>query len=157
MNLNGSWAVVYRDGSTLSQYDTTSPHCVQEAGEVPYRKIDWPEVTTLILASQILEQHFPITPVPPEFKTSLRSRTFKTMTGEQVTCFMVVVSKDDEDVTPENTSSVFYWFPDGTVHECVHFDCPDVGHFGALFAHDVERSLMPATHAIETSVDGIAE
>jgi len=39
--MTATWFVRYKDGTELHQYDVSSPHFFKDAGEVPYRVIDW--------------------------------------------------------------------------------------------------------------------
>lgn len=157
MIISGSWSAIYNDGTSLSQFDSESPHYLPDAGEVPYRAIEWDKVQALVLASQFNETRLDINPAPEGFNHTLRSRHFRTMQGDQVMCFIVMTSRADQEVDKNSVVSAYYWFPDGNTHDCVHFDCPDVGNYGAHWVNGADLSLMPSTHALKTQVDAGAE
>lgn len=154
MQANASWAVRYKDGRELRQFDDKAPEFLN--GEVPYRAINWPEVKDLMLGSALLEQTFEMSPPPEGIQISLRSRHFKMLTGDTVTCFMITLSREGEEVTNDSVVSVLYWFPDGSTHECPHFNCPDVSDYGAAMVHRLTASLMPSTHELKTEVSATA-
>jgi hypothetical protein len=150
MQVNASWMVRYKDGRELRQFDSDASEFFN--GEVPYRKINWPEVKELVFGSELIEQTFDITDPPEGYTLSLRSRHFRVLSGDTVTCFMLTLSKTGEEVTNESVASVLYWFPNGSTHECPHFNCPDVGAYGAAMVHELTAKLMPATHELRTEV-----
>lgn len=145
--MTASWFVRYRDGTEDWQYNTASPHFHQDGGEVPYRAIDWPQVETLVFESQFVRRDFAVTPVPDGFKTTMHSRHFTFPTGENTSCFLVVVSEVDK--TPrEGAVTVLYWFPDDTMHECHLYDCPEVAAYGCAVVNGVVPTLVP-THGLQ--------
>lgn len=150
MQANASWMVRYKDGRELRQFDSTAPEFYN--GEVPYRAINWPEVKELVLGSEFIEQTFEISEPPAGIAISLRSRHFRVLKGDTVTCFMITLARAGEEVTNESVQSVLYWFPDGTSHECPHFNCPDVADYGAAMVHKLQGKLMPSTHELKTEI-----
>jgi hypothetical protein len=148
--------VIYEDGLMLNQYDKVSPDFDTTAGEVPYRAIKWPKVKQLTLASQLIEQSFDINQPPDGIKISLRSRTFMTITRDEVQCMMLVLSEADKEVSSETAQSILYWFPDGTTHECGSFNCGDVGNYAHRLLRAEPGSLMPATQTLTTEVTAVA-
>lgn len=152
-----TWAVDYRDGTSLSQFDATSSDFIADSGEVPYRAIDWQRVSKLRLESQDAVVSFDVVPPHAGSKISLRSRHFRTPSGLDTMCFMITESLADEEVTAETVKSVIYVFPDGTTHECPNFNCPDIGKYAHNKLRDQATSLMPATHEIQTEVTAVVE
>lgn len=153
--IQGSWLVTMNDGSELHQYDKSSPLYMANAGEVPFKAIDWPNVANLQFQSQFANAGFDVAPAPEGFQVSLRSRHFKTQQGVAIMSFIVLVSKAGQEVNAESVVSALYWLPDGTVHECPHFDCPDVANYALKLIHGQDAGIMPATHVLETGVEGL--
>lgn len=137
----------------MMQYDTTHPACHVEGGEIPYRAIRWPEATKLTLTSQFTEDTFDVAPLPEGYQLSLRSRHFMSPSDQMLWCYLLVVSRVGEDVTDRSAVSVLYWFPDGSTHECPHFNCPDVAAYGAAWLHDTDRRLPLQHNIVQTAVD----
>lgn len=153
MRTGGTWRVEYASGEVLDQYDTNHPACNVAAGEVPYRAIQWPEVRKLVLTSQYAEDTFDVAALPEGFQLSLRSRHFMSTADEMLWCYLLVVSRASEEVTDQSTVSVLYWFPDGSTHECPHFNCPDVASYGHNWIHDQDRRLPLQHNIVQTTVD----
>ena len=142
-----SWEVEYQDGGGLSQYDA-------EGNEVPYRAIDWPRVSRLILESQAVRRMFEVHPTP-ELHLSLRSRHFMTADGTGTMCFVLLGSQPGREIDAESTRWALYWFPDDTLHECPRFDCSDVRQYGSNLVHGQPRHLMPQGHDVEVAADTV--
>lgn len=155
--MNASWGVVYYDGSMLSQFDKASSNFMPEAGEVPYRAIEWEKVKSIKFSSQLAETNFDMGPIPTGNRMTLRSRHFKTLSGANVMCFMLVLSDSEaEEVDSNSARSILYVFPDGTTHECENFNCPDIAEYGHRALRDEPVSIMPATHTLKTEVQAVA-
>lgn len=176
MELSGSWAVEYNDGTYLSQWDTVP--------EVPLQAIDWSRVTRIMFDSALATVVYPIPPAPEGTRWSLRRRTWVRFreypdpkweppppklnpdTGkfeqlekppmiidqENFTAFLLVLSTDFP-VTAENCLSVLFWFPDGVTHETPHLNSPEAEAYGSGRAHDIQRSLMPITDIAGVGLD----
>jgi hypothetical protein len=135
--VTASWEVYYKDGSSLNQN--------QDGEHVPFHAIEWAKVETLIFESQLVRQTFSITPCEEGETMALRSRHFMAFgSGGNSMCFMLVRwdAKDDQP-DDDNTKEVLYWMPNGTVHHCQMFNCPDVSEYGSNVAHNADFKLMP--------------
>lgn len=150
-----TWTATYSDGSELAQYDQNNSNFIADAGEVPYRAIDWPNVVKLTFESQQAVMSFDVNPAPPGIKVSLRSRHFRTASGIDTMCFMITESAEGQEVSADSVIRVLYVFPDGSVHECENFNCPDVANYGHKLLRDEPASLMPATHTVTTEVSAV--
>lgn len=130
------WAVEYRDGTVLQQWDKNHPQFVGSedhpfGGEVPYRAIQWHKVARVIFGNADREDSFDFGEVPEGLKPSLRSRHY-TALGCAATCwFLLVLSKQEVEVTDESTEQVFYWGPNGETHICPKLNCPVVNSYAA--------------------------
>jgi hypothetical protein len=135
--VTASWEVFYEDGTSLSQYIN--------GVTTPFKEIEWQRVKTLALESQLLRQTFSIISCKEDEKMALRSRHFMAFgTGAKAMCFMLVTwDAKDEHPDDVNTKEVMYWMPNGTVHYCSMFNCPDVADYGSNVAHNGDFSLMP--------------
>jgi hypothetical protein len=148
----GSWAVAYNDGTWVHQYDTQHPMYLENAGEVPYKAIDWTKVERVVFENVRVRSDFAVQHPGPEWQVSLRSRQFITNAagGTAVTlAFMVVTSEAGQEVTDASTHQVMYWLPTGVVHECHLLNCPDV----AQYAQDLAKHLL----LDDASVPGMPE
>lgn len=130
------WAVEYRDGSFLKQWDKSHPQFVGAedhplGGEVPYRAIQWHKVARIILGNDTREDSFDVGEIPADLKMSLRSRHY-TAPGCGTACwFLVVMSAVDKDIDDLSTKHVFYWGPNGENHICDKLNCPEVNSYAA--------------------------
>lgn len=151
--MTATWLVRYTDGSELAQFDRASPAFVAAAGEVPYHAIDWPRVEELCFASAHVEERFAVALPPEGYRLSLRSRHTRTVGGDQVMCFLLLVTLAGAEPSNETVVSATYWFPDGTMHTCPHFNCPDVARYarGQLLGAPVP--LAAATEVLSAAVD----
>lgn len=143
--ITGSWAVRYADGSALSQYQD-HPEAVN--GEVPLHLINWSQVTELQFESQWAQSTFTIVQPPEGYGLRLVRRTIQLLSGPTLSLFLLVCYQGTFD--PESTDHATYWLPDGTVHQCPHFDCTDVRHYVEGCLLDRPHGLMPhtAAHAV---------
>jgi hypothetical protein len=155
--MSATWLVRYSDGSELHQYDKSSEKFIADAGEVPYRAIEWDRVVELTLSSAEWESRFTIAQPPEGTKLSLRSRHFRTQEGVTVPCFMVVQSIAGEEVTDESVQWVLYWLPNGVDHQCPHFNCPDVANYALKLVHGIPAGIMPSTHTTTVQVGAVIE
>lgn len=132
--LSGSWRVVYNDGTELSQYN--------DGKEVPYKNIEWCKVERLILESQYVTHTFKISVADKDLRFRLQSRHWLSTTGHRIMAFMLVAwSKEDEKPTDDNTAWVVYWIPNGLIHHCHKFNCPDVADYCSKRIHQSDASL----------------
>lgn len=136
--VTGSWAVDYNDGTSVAQYNP-------DGTKTKFREIDWSKAEKLILESQLVRQVFDVTPPEEEFNLALRSRHFVGMSaGAAVMCFMLVKwAAEDAHPDDNNTETVMYWVPNGTVHHCTMFNCPDVATYCSNHVHNQPTALMP--------------
>lgn len=145
----GSWLVRYEDGTECWQYDTKHPDFLgdPDTGEVPLRTIDWPHATEMVLESQWARSTFSIQPPPEGYSIRLMRRVFQTYVGNTVAITMVyvLVCISGTELTPEATDHAVYWLPDGTVHQCPHYDCPDVRRYAEGQMNQQPVGLMPHT------------
>jgi hypothetical protein len=155
----GSWMVFFRDGGSLSQYEETSPLFIGDpgTGEVPYRAIDWTRVERLRFESQWARSDFAITPPPAGWQHSLRRRAFRNQRGDEVMCFMLVVSLAGQEVLDATVGHVMYWFPNGVIHDCPQFNCGDAARYGTSILHGVPGSLMPQTHQTDIQAGALLD
>ena len=146
----------------LSQYDSTRPDFLTAAGhprggEVPYRAIEWERVTELYFESEFARSTYAIDLASePDHYLGLRSRTFMVPSHSvELRCFMLCSFRRGVEIDPDRiataelaTNWVLYWFPDGSAHQCVHYNCPDVGRWVTNLVTGQNSGLMPATHAL---------
>ncbi len=152
--MQGSWLVLYQDGTSLAQYDATHPAAV--GGEVPMRAIEWPRVTTLQLASQSAVTDFTI-PALEGVEYRLVQRTMMTFQGSATIYLLLMLSPgyaypfEQRDVV-----RAIYWVPDGTTHDCPHFECPDVARYLQQFVWGREAPPLAPTHdTLNAAVDAV--
>lgn len=151
---------MYSDGTDLAQYDEKSPLFLGEPGlgEVPYRAIEWNRVESLRLESQYHKSEFSIIQPPEGYKISLRRRAWGSAQGDETMVFMIVVSVDGVEVDDQSTAHVTYWFPNGVVHDCPRFNCPDVAKYASGMLHGIPgRSLMPESHELEVASQAVLD
>lgn len=113
-----TWAVEYLDGTHLTQYNDSGD-------EIPYRSINWPQVKTIVFANQDVETRLDIQQPPPGHQLSLRSRHTTGPEMADMMTFIILVSREGEPIA-DSTTEAIYCMPDGTVHQCYLFDCPEV-------------------------------
>jgi hypothetical protein len=160
----GSWIALYNDGTSCWQYDTTHPGFLSDGhggGEVPYRAIDWSKVSQLKLESQWATATFDVTPPPEGYSVRLQSRHFRAVDGTNTMCFMIVTLDDTKPLNMDDiqtyvaaTVHVTYWFPNGVVHDCPHFECADASRYGMHMVHGKVGELMPETHSTTVGAIG---
>lgn len=132
------WAVVNKDGSQLEEYPSDGSY-------TPYRKIDWPNVETLILESDFARTEIPIGVPPQGYKLSLRSRHTKLIShGVAAMAYILLSSKEDEEVAT-STIHALYWLPDGSTHTCDQFNCSLIKEYVTDLANKRDVTLA-ATH-----------
>lgn len=160
--LEGTWAVRYTDGSVVSQYDQEHPAFFRSeghprGGEIPYRAIEWPKVTELVLESEHAKSTFAVQDPGPGYSVALKSRTFMVPSaGMELRCFMICTMRDDVEINLDHiativaaTERVVFWMPDGSTHDCPHYDCPDVANWVTGLATGQHTGLMPTTHELK--------
>lgn len=185
--LEGTWAVRYADGTMLSQHDRDHPQFIASeghprGGEVPFRAIEWPRTTELVLESELAKSTFDISPPGDGYHLALKCRTYHVRAWRpgvptyfpdrpepviepfqvllDVRAYLVCTMRDDVEVDLARVATleaatvhVTYWLPDGSVHDCPHYDCPDVSRWVQDAAKGTYSGLMPATHAVGCAVD----
>lgn len=139
MDYEGSWAVRYKDGVVLSQWEGDK--------ETPLRTIDWPNVEKVIFESQWETRELDVAYDPQYFVPHLRTRTMMVQGYGQMRIFMIVMSLKDQEVTDESVKYVFYWTPVGIVHECHLFNCPQISQWATRFTSGTIEGL-PEKHDI---------
>lgn len=162
--MQAMWEVLYKDGSTLEQYDRNSPHFVLcegaiTEGEVPFKAIDWPNVTELRLfnAETGMGQSYDIAQPPEGYQLSLRMRTFSGPGGDATVCFILLTSETGKPITKDTVVKAFYWFPDFTTHWCTEFNCGAVGQW-ALNQRLGRIGDLPQTHdQLKVAVDALLQ
>lgn len=148
-----SWMVTYADGSVLHQTDEQSPKYLGApgTGEVPMNAIEWDRAKELHLESQWAKSVFRVVDPGPGLQTSLRRRTFSVLnSGIHATIMLVVTSEAGQEVDDNSVRHVTYWCPDGTVHDCHLFNCPDVANYVIK-----GQPLMPHTAATNSQADAL--
>ena len=135
-----TWAVEYRDGTHLEQYSDDIA-----GAETPYRAINWPEVVSIRFTNQFAETKLDIAQPPPGYKLSLRSRHFTGPEATNIMTFVVLVSRENEPVDA-STIEAIYCMPDGTMHQCYLFDCPEIRERCSRLRHG-EAAAIHAIHA----------
>jgi hypothetical protein len=154
----GSWLVHYTDGTECWQYDTGHVAFLGDptTGEVPLRAIEWTRARELVLESQWARSTFAITPPPEGYTLRLVRRVFQSYAddGSQlITMAYVLVCLRGTELLPEMTDHAVYWYPDGTVHECPLYDCPDVRRYAEGQLKQQPVGLMPHTQIHATTAD----
>lgn len=155
------WEVLYKDGSTLSQFDSTAPEFVVvpemvTGGEVPYKAIRWDDVDKIsfLNAETGVGMTYRYDPPPEGYKTSLRSRFYRGLTDGELQCFILLVSKADAEViNGESVVQSFYWFPDGSHHWCTQFKCPDIDKWACGRVHNIDHTLPMIHGQLEVRID----
>lgn len=157
----GVWEVVLKDGTTTNQFDKDNPNFIvipemPTGGEVPFRAIPWNDVTNITFYRQDgTGDSFNVGTVAGGYHLSLRSRTFKSMAGGEMTAFILLISKDGEEAGPESTEFALYWLPDGTAHECNLFDCPDIRKYAHAKVWGRHEPLMPKHGTVRVRLDAV--
>lgn len=140
--------VCYHDGSSLAQTDSSSPEFNHEAGEVPFKVIDWPRVSQLRLESMYGYTTYNIVQPGEEFTLSLRRRTFITMDKKTISAFVLLVSLVGSEVGASSVVSAHYWLPNLIDHSCSDFDCADIRRYAVQSLSGDTPSLVPATEKL---------
>lgn len=148
--MQGSWAVEYRDGSTLAQFQD---HPQAISGEVPYRAIDWSQVERVIFESPLARSVVTIPAAHDGMRWSLRSRHIQNMHGDSAMFFMLVQSVVDQEVNDDSVKYVLYWAPNGIIHESPLFNSPDIYRYGLNQVHGLSGALMPAHDTLQLAAD----
>lgn len=156
MDLSGSWAVEYTDGTFLQQF----------AGEqeTPFRAIDWTKVAKIQFDSIYVTQELGVPQLPPGYRMALMCRNFwngQQDGGETVRVFMVVTFDESKPINPDIAQTytdacvaVTYWVPNGVVHQCPHFFCKDVAEYCSGALHDVRGRTLALSHEVlQTTID----
>lgn len=149
--------VCYEDGSSLAQNDAGSPSFNQEAQEVPFKAIDWPNVKQLRLESEFGHTTYDIAQPGPEFQISLRRRTFFTLHEQMVSMFVLLVSTIGAEVDKDSTVSAHYWLPNLVEHSCPDFDCADIRKYAVQLFNGDAPALMPATEHLHIAAAVVTE
>lgn len=154
--LAGSWLVQYADGGSLHQWDATHPQAV--SGEVPYRAIEWDRGVTLVLESQLAQATVPVPNPPAGTRWSLRSRTFISMQGVQISVFILLLTDaavEISEITDATTYQAWYWVPDGSTHETPLFWSPEVARYCTKWIYGQPGSLMPKHDQLVVAADAV--
>jgi len=158
--MQAMWEVTYKDGRILSQYDFNAPEFISvpemvTGGEVPYKAIQWSEVSELAFVNVETGLHtgFQYQPPPEGYKTSLRSRVYKALDNSEVHCFVLLVSRADEPINGDSVVQSFYWFPDGSHHWCNQFKCPDVDKLACSKLYHLDHTLPIIHDNLQVTVD----
>lgn len=154
--VEGTWAVVYQDGSIQAQLDPNSRGYLVEGGEVPYRAIDWTQAKSVLFHSNETTAQYDVA-YDANWHVSLRSRVFMTRGGVALRAFILLVSVPGEEVNEESVKSAVYWFPTGVTHECFSFDCAEVRRWASAQVHGRQEGLMPIHEQLETTADAVIE
>ena len=174
--LEGTWAVRYKDGTILSQYDRASPHFFvspghERGGEVPFRAIEWNRVSEVFFESDFAKSTFAILDPGEQYSLSLKCRTFMVQWSEpgpegkelgfsaQIRAFMICTTHRDMPIDLDRvetikaaTAHVTYWLPDGSTHSCPYYDCPDVANWVTGAVKGKRVGLMPSTHELKIEI-----
>lgn len=153
MDIGGSWAVLYDDGTWLGEWDKDHPRAIN--GQVPFRAIDWPRVKQVKLESSYASSDIEVPPAPDGHRWHLRGRYFASLQGFQVRTLMLVCAKDGE-VNAESTIYVMYWAPDGTVYESPHFWSKEFADYVGGILFNVPRTLPAKTEEVKVGVNAAA-
>lgn len=148
----GTWAVVYENDTILTQKDTLHPEYSSEACEVPFKAIEWSRVQRVLFHSSDDTTEFTFHKTP-DWDVAMRSRVFFTDQKDAIRAFMVTISTPGEEVSPESVQRVLYWFPNGVVHDCKHFDCHEVAQWASGWVHGKVAGLMPLHDDTAVAVD----
>lgn len=149
MDFEGSWAVRYKDGTILSQWESDK--------ETPLRNIDWPNVDKVIFDSQWETRELNIQYDSAYLVPHLRTRTLMVQQHGQMRIFMIVLSLIGEPVSDESVQYVLYWIPTGVIHECHMFNCPDVSRWATSFTAGQVESLSARHDMVEVMSDAYLE
>jgi len=148
----GTWAVVYENDTILTQKDELHPAYSKEAHEVPFKAIEWSQVERVLFHSSDDTTEFTFHKTP-DWDVAMRSRVFLTSEKESIRAFLITVSTPGEEVSPESVQRALYWFPNGVIHDCKHFDCHNVAQYAAGWVHGKAVGLMPSHDDIATTID----
>jgi hypothetical protein len=129
-----TWAVEYVDGTHLEQYDSSGT-------EVPYRAINWPQVQSIRFVNQYAETKLDIRQPAPGYKVSLRSRHFTGLNMLDVMTFVLLVSAENKEIDADSVVEAIYCMPDGAVHQCYMFDCPEIRERCSKLQHGKPTSI----------------
>lgn len=133
MDFEGSWAVRYKDGTILSQWESDT--------ETPLRNIEWSNVEKVIFESEWEQRELEITYDSTVYVPHLRTRTLMVQEFGQMRIFMIVLSLIGQPIDDDSVHYVLYWIPTGLVHECYKFNCPEVSQWGTRFTAGQLESL----------------
>lgn len=141
-----TWAVRYTDGTVLASEDATHPAFVPDAGEVPFRAVDWARAEALVVRGPDRETAVPVPPADPGLAWSLRARTYARVQAdaadaapltEAVRAYLLVLSEAGAPVTDATTRATVCVFPDGLVFH-------EAGLWGPDAARHAEAQLARA-------------
>lgn len=157
MAIEASWAVRYKDGTLLAQYDASSEHFSAEGQEVPFKAIDWPNVAHVIFESQYDRMELPLAPAGPGKTWSLRARVTMGVAGSSVRVFILLHSVAGVPVDEHSVDKAVYWTPTGILHTCRFFDCSSVRAYTQQLVHGraAGAGLMPRHDLVDTLADTI--
>ena len=149
----GTWAVVYDDDTVLTQKDEGHPQFHKESFEVPYKAIEWPRVRKVLFHSLDDTTEFTVLPTP-DWAVSMRSRVFMNQQGKALRAFMLIISTPGNEVDAESVQRVMYWFLNGVIHDCPHFNCDSVGAYAMTWVHGTQGAgLIPIHDAATMNLD----
>lgn len=121
---DATWAVHYADGTACASDDAAHPAFVPDAGEVPFRAVDWARAVRLTVRWPDRDTAVPIPPAPDGLAWSLRCRTFVRLRPDgpdgaadrdppAVRVYLLVLSAAGAPVDACSTREVVWLFPDG--------------------------------------------
>jgi hypothetical protein len=143
--MTGSWMVIYRDGSTLAQFDE---HPEAVGGEVPMRCIAWPNVEILRLSSQFAETDIGL-PEEQRCEYRLVQRTMKTVAASASIYLLLMLTPGYAyPFEQRDVQRALYWLPDGSTHDCPDFECGAVAAYLERFVWGRDGSTLPPIHEV---------
>lgn len=144
----GSWGVEYADGSQYFRF-------ADDGTENAWNAIHWPDVVSVAFASPDAEATFPFEhPGPPwavrmgsRVSTAYQDGSSVEVAPGAVRCFMIVTHVAGEAIRPDTVARVFFWMPDGSIHDCDDLNCPQVAAYMHSLVHGHARPAMAQAHS----------
>ena len=78
-----------------------------------------------------------------------------TLTGEQLRVLIVLDSLAGAEITAENVKQALYIFPDGSIHNCVHFYCTEIREVALRWVHGQPAGIMPYHSILQHEADSV--